>query len=86
MIEVQKVEETLRAQVDERVDLRRTSARTCIYYPEVGCFAPSARYKICYGCARCGELAPRSVIRSIFDHIKALAISWLGPNSPQSSR
>ena len=86
MMEINRIEEKAQANISEGVDLRRMHGQPCIYYPEVKCTAPKLQFKICRGCPKCAQFVRTNVERSLFQHIKAYAISLLDKMNIQTSR
>jgi hypothetical protein len=85
-MEIPRIEETSQAVANEEIRLRKASGRACIYYPEVICTAPKLQFKICRSCPRCAKFIQNNVVRSVFDHIKSLAISLLERMDVQFSK
>lgn len=76
-MEVVKIEETNQAVVSKEVRLGKACSRVCIYYPDAICKLPKLQFKICRTCPRAAQYIRRNVVRSIFEYIKSVAISFL---------
>ena len=76
-MEILKIDETSQAAVNESVGLHKFQGKGCIYYPERPCSAPKLQFKICRGCPRAAQFIQNNIIRSVFDHVKSMAISLL---------
>ncbi len=85
-MEINRIEEKAQANISEGIDLRRAGHKACIYYPEVTCAAPRLQFKICRGCPKCARFVRVNVERSLFQHIKAYAISLLDKMNVQTSK
>ena len=76
-MEITRIEETTQALISDEVRLRRTGGRSCIYYSDATCHAPRLQFKICRTCPRCAMYVRTNVVKSIFNHIKALGITLM---------
>ena len=86
MMEINRIEDKAQANISEGINLRRPGYGACIYYPEVSCTAPKLQFKICRNCPRCAQFVRTNVERSLFQHIKAYAISLLNKMNVQTSK
>ena len=76
-MEINKVDDTGQSQMSEEINLRRKSGHACIYYPQENCSVPNLKFKICQSCPRACQFIRKNVVKSVFDHVKSLAISLL---------
>ncbi|MFH1683951.1 MAG: hypothetical protein ABIA67_03615 [Candidatus Margulisiibacteriota bacterium] len=85
-MEITRIDETSQATVSQDVKMKKRWGKVCIYYPEASCAAPRLQFKICRGCPKCAQYVRKNVVRSIFDHVKSIAISMLNTNNSQFSK
>lgn len=85
-MEVVRIEEANQTVVSEEVNLRRTCGKACVYYTESACSLPQLKFQICRSCPRAAHYIRKNVVRSLFDHIKSLAISLLKSMDIQLSK
>ncbi|MBU1026093.1 MAG: hypothetical protein KKA31_00010 [Candidatus Margulisbacteria bacterium] len=85
-MEVIRIEQTNQTVNNEKIRLQKFGAKACIYYPEVSCSAPRLKYKICRACPRCGLYVRQNVVKSLYNHIKSLAISLMRRMDVQLSK
>ncbi|MDD5382643.1 MAG: hypothetical protein PHH60_03200, partial [Candidatus Margulisbacteria bacterium] len=75
-MDIAKIEETHSSLASEEISLRGVNRRPCIYDPEVSCAAPNSKFKICQDCPRMAHYLQNSAVHSIFNYIKAFAVSF----------
>lgn len=76
-MEITRVDETKQTSACQEIGPQRLKGRVCIYYPDVICAAPRLQFKICRSCPRAAQYIRKNVVHSIFDYVKAFAISLL---------
>lgn len=52
-----------------------TKKNPCVYYPEVDCQLPKFKFRLCQSCRRARQYLNNDEVKTIFDHIKSMAIT-----------
>lgn len=73
MIQIAKIEESRLGSQLELSPVQPKGCR-CIYFRDEICAAPNIRFDICKNCCRINQ---RSIVKNLFEKIKALAIFFL---------
>ena len=47
----------------------------CVYYPEVNCLLPKFKFRLCQSCRRARQYLNNDEVKTVFDHIKSMAIT-----------
>ena len=76
-MKINRIEETEKLVNAQDLKAPKGRQKKCIYYPEAACNPQKAQFKLCEKCPRCLALVETNVMKSLFQHIKALAISLL---------
>ncbi|MDI6732038.1 MAG: hypothetical protein QME05_05665 [Candidatus Margulisbacteria bacterium] len=76
-MQINKIEEAEKLISAQELKAPKGGYRKCIYYPDAVCNTQKMQFKICEKCPRCLALIETNVMKSLFQHIKALAISLL---------
>ena len=76
-MEIARVQEPAQPQISEEVRLRKCGGNACIYYAETVCVLPRLKFGICRSCPRAAQFVRKNVVRSVFQYIRNLAISFL---------
>lgn len=84
-MEITKIDETNQVVVSQEVRLKKAWGQACIYYPEEPCSLPRLQFRICRTCPRAAQYVRKNVVRSIFEYIKAFAISLMKSMNPTYS-
>ena len=74
---VNKIEETNQGVGAQEIRGKNPMGKKCLYYERVGCKVPKQIMKICKNCPRMARFVQTNEVHSLFDHIKAFAISLL---------
>ena len=77
VMEITRIDETKHTLISQELEGRSAGCKVCLYYPEMICTLPKLRLRICQGCPRAMRYVRKNVMRSLFEHIKALAISLI---------
>jgi hypothetical protein len=85
-MEISRIDETRSTLMSEEISLKKGCRKACIYYPEVTCATPNLQFMICRTCPRAAQYISKNMARSIFDHIKACAISLIQSMNIQLSK
>ena len=74
---INRIEEAEKLVNAQELKAPKGAHKKCIYYPDAVCNTQRPQFKICEKCPRCLALIETNVMKSLFQHIKALAISLL---------
>lgn len=85
-MEITPIEEIQQPRGNQKVMMQKLKGKVCIYYPDLICTAPRLQFKICRTCSRAVEYIRKNVVRSIFEYVKSVAISFLKGMNIQLSK
>ena len=71
------IEEIGKVGASDEIKQRKLGGKACAYYPEAVCTLPNLKFNICQQCPRAAGCGPKNEVKSVFDHVKAIAISFL---------